>query len=188
MSYEPQWRTPPEVKWVVNELAAVQGELDRIEESLGRLLERKAHLLSVKEALGTVAVELHLPTTPGLLPVVRPNDRFGARGSLRKFIRVVLQAAHPKGVSTSSIADMVIDAFQLQIANPLERKRLVDNTVRNALTRMGRQGEVEPMHSQQEDGSRMGLIAQSGVWRWKQRTTTLDELRACVSQCLGPED
>lgn len=182
-----QRRTSPQVKWVVNEIAAVQGELDRIEETLSRLLERKEHLLRVKDALGSVATELHLPVAPGALPVVRPNDRFGARGSLRKFIRVVLQAAYPKGVSTSSIADMVIDAFQLEITNPLERKRLVDNTIRNALTRMGRQGEVEPLHSQQEDGSRMGLIAQSGVWRWKERTTTLEELRASVRRYADQE-
>lgn len=175
-------RTSPEVKWLANELAAVKGELERIEEALARLHARKSKLLAVQVALSDVAGQLTIPELPAVVPAVRANERYGARGNLRNLLRGMLQKAYPQGVSTSTLADAVIEAFGLRIPGPRERKRLVDNSIRSALTRLYARGEIEPMHSRNQASSRVGLLAQSGVWRWKVDAPSLDDLHRATTE------
>lgn len=75
-------RTKPEVKWLANELAAVKGELERIDEALSRLHARKSKLLAVQVALSDVAGQLTIPELPAVVPAVRAHERYGARGNL----------------------------------------------------------------------------------------------------------
>lgn len=61
MSAPSRTRTSSEVKWLANELAAVKGELERIDEALSRLLARKERLLAVQRAMSNVADQLPSP-------------------------------------------------------------------------------------------------------------------------------
>lgn len=175
-------RTRPEVKWLANELAAVKGELERIDEALSRLLARKERLLAVQLAMSDVADQLTIPELPTVVPAVRAHERYGARGNLRNLLREILRKAYPQGVSTSTLADAVIEAFGLRIPGPMERKRLVDNSIRSALTRLHAQGEIEPMHARHQPGGRAGLAVQSGVWRWKVDAPSLDDLHLATTE------
>lgn len=181
-------RTKPEVKWLANELAAVKGELERIDEALSRLHARKSKLLAVQVALSDVAGQLTIPELPAVVPAVRAHERYGARGNLRNLLRGMLQKAYPQGVSTSTLADAVIEAFGLRIPGPRERKRLVDNSIRSALTRLYAQGEIEPMHARNQAGGRVGLLTQSGVWRWKVDAPSLDELHRATARQRKDEE
>lgn len=175
-------RTRPEVKWLANELAAVKGELERIDEALSRLLSRKERLLAVQRAMTDVAGQLTIPELPSVVPAVRAHERYGARGNLRNLLRGILRKAYPQGVSTSTLADAVIEAFGLRIPGPRERKRLVDNSIRSALTKLHTQGEIEPMHARNQLGGRVGLVVQSGVWRWKVDAPSLDDLHRAATE------
>lgn len=184
-------RTSPEVKWVANELAAVTGEIDRIDETLARLSARKSHLLEVRAALSSVAGQLAVPELPEVVPTVRAHERFGPRGSLRTFIRDVLKRAYPKGVTTAALTDAVIETFGLQISGPKERKRLGDNSIRSALTAMQKQGEVEPVHGRLKTGGALrtvkavGTVGQSGVWRLKVKAPSMDDLGRLAEEQLA---
>jgi len=182
MSAPSRTRTSSEVKWLANELAAVKGELDRIDEALSRLLARKERLLAVQRAMTDVADQLTIPELPAVVPAVRAHERYGARGNLRNLLRGTLQKAYPQGVSTSTLADAVIETFGLRITGPKERKRLVDNSIRSALTKLHTQGEIEPMHARNQPGGRLGLAVQSGVWRWKVDAPSLDELHRAATE------
>lgn len=175
-------RTRSEVKWLANELAAVKGELERIEEALARLHARKSKLLAVQVALSDVAGQLTIPELPTVVPAVRAHERYGARGNLRNLLREILRKAYPQGVSTSTLADAVIETFGLRITGPKERKRLVDNSIRSALTKLHTQGEIEPMHAHNLAGGRVGLAVQSGVWRWKVDAPSLEELHRSTTE------
>lgn len=190
MSQEPvrRTRTPSAVKWLANELAAVNGELERIDEELSRLAERRQRLLQVRESLSCVAAQLAVPQLPTVVPALRSQDRFGAKGALRNLMRQVLRAAYPQGVSTSTMADAVIQAFNLNVTGPRERERLIDNTIRSNLTKLHRQGEIEPLHQQGRQFGRAGLIAQSGVWRWKMVQPTWQELQQAAKRKTEAKD
>jgi hypothetical protein len=167
-------RTPSDVKWVVNELAAVAGELERIDQALARLQTRRERLTKVHTSLSAVAGRLAIPRAVAVQVVVNAHDRWGGRGNLRQFLRRTLEAAYPCGVSTSSLTDLAIEAFGVQVANAAERKRLIDNSIRSALTKMRGAGEVEPLHSYQ------GVASYSGVWRLRRQAVTLGGLRGSV--------
>lgn len=81
MSVPSRTRTSSEVKWLANELAAVKGELERIDEALSRLLARKERLLAVQRAMSDVAGQLTIPELPTVVPAVRAHERYGARGN-----------------------------------------------------------------------------------------------------------
>lgn len=182
MSAQSRTKTDPEVKWVANELAAVTGELHRLDELLERLAKHRQSLLERQAALSTVANLVGVLQRMPEVPVVCPQGRFGARGALRNLIRATLRQAYPQGVTTSILADLVIETFNLPVAAPKERKRLIDNTIRDALKKLHNRGEIEPMHLQTRTGARVGLIAGSGIWRWKAATPTLEELRLSAGQ------
>jgi hypothetical protein len=181
-------RTSPEVKWVANELAAVMGEIERIDETLARLSARKAHLLEVRAALSSVAGQLAVPELPEVMPSVRAHERYGTRGSMRDFLRDVLKRACPKGVTTAALTDAVIEAFDVQIAGPKERNRFRNNSVRSALKAVRDAGEVEPVHGRVKTGGSVksvkavGTVGQSGVWRLKAKAPSMDELRRLARQ------
>lgn len=170
------------MKWLANELAAVKGELERIDEALSRLLARKERLLAVQRAMSDVAGQLTVPELPTVVPAVRAHERYGARGNLRNLLREILRKAYPQGVSTSTLADAAIESFGLRIPGPMERKRLVDNSIRSALTKLHTQGEIEPMHARNQPGGRVGLAVQSGVWRWKVDAPSLDDLHLATTE------
>lgn len=170
------------MKWLANELAAVKGELERIDEALSRLLARKERLLAVQRAMTDVAGQLTIPELPTAVPAVRAHERYGARGNLRNLLREILRKAYPQGVSTSTLTDAVIETFGLRITGPKERKRLVDNSIRSALTKLHTQGEIEPIHARSQAGGRVGLVVQSGVWRWKVDVPSLEELHRSTTE------
>ncbi len=176
-------RTPSEAKWVLNELAAVSGEMTRIEQALERLEARRTKLARTQAALQRVAALVDPAAThPSGRHTqqlsVNTHERWKGRGNLRNCIRQALTEAFPSGVSTSALTDHVAQFFGIELPTAAERKRFMDNSVRSALTKMRRAGEVEPLHDFR------GMPSYSGIWRLRQAETSLESL--CAE--LKPEE
>lgn len=165
-------KTLPEVKWLANELAATAGALQRLDEHIERLQTERARLLSLHSSLSTTACIMTVAELPDVVLPVHGHHQFGARGRLRDWIRLSLQAVYPAGIDTLRLADAAQDAFGLVFASPKERKRFIDNSLRNALKRMRTRGEVEPLHALESP------TPLPGVWRWRMNEPSMAELRA----------
>ena len=164
-------RTPSDLKWTVNELAAVKGEIEHIDREMARLKQRRARLMRMAKALSTVTQVIAAEVHPAAVEPVHAHTRYGGRGNLRKYLRETLKAAHPGAVPTNVLADGAVQVFGLRFSSCQERARFADNNLGNALRRMCARGEVERLHDY------AGLPTMSGVWRWKAPTPSLDELR-----------
>jgi hypothetical protein len=163
-------RTPPTVKWLANELAAMAGELERIDEELVRLQARRAHIVAVRAAMGGVADLLVVPQLAGAVPAVRAHTTFGDRGSLRNVVRACLREAHPAPVDIRAVTAVVVEHFELTFASLKERQRFQHHSVGRTLHRLFERGEVERVSD-----PRVTRHLPS-IWRWKVEGGTLDEL------------
>jgi hypothetical protein len=168
-------RTRSEVKWLANELAAVTGELERIEVELARLQARKEHLLGVRAALSAVAGLLTVPELPSVVPAVKTHRDLGGRGSLRNCIREALKAAHPQALDTLALTEVVVARFGLTFPNAKARQRFRKYSVNHTLQKLQARGEVERLHDFRVTPNSVG------AWRWRVQVLTLDELRSAQS-------
>lgn len=168
-------RTPSEVKWVANELAAVMGELERIDEELARLAARRAHLEKVRSALIEVGAIAQAPGLDGLVSPVRAQEQYGGRGVLRNWLRRLLKEAAPAAVDTRTMVRLAEETFGLHFASYRERDRFRKNALTRALRAMLDFGEVERVHDTKAAAS------SAGVWRWK-APPSADALRRAARQ------
>lgn len=171
-------RTPPGLKWVANELAAVVGELERIDEELARLSARRTHLEKVRSALAEVGAMSHAPGLEGLISPVRAQEQYGGRGVLRNWLRRLLKEAAPAAVDTPTMVRLAEETFHLHFASYRERDRFRKNALTRALRAMLDFGEVERVHDKKAAGGSVG------VWRWK-APPSLDVLRRAARQAEG---
>jgi len=163
-------KTRPEIKWTVNELAAVKGEMNAIDQEMARLARRKARLEKVAAALTTVATAMVADMAPEAVVPIRAHGRYGGRGNLRNYLRETLKAAHPGAVSTYALVEGAIKMFDLKFSSREERARFADDNLGNALRKMLARGEVERLHDY------AGVPDMPGVWRWKDGLPSWEEL------------
>jgi hypothetical protein len=167
-------QTPPDIKWLVNERAAVAGELATIDAELERLARRKKHLLRVHLALGEVYPQL-APTFPLVeASPVNAHTRYGGRGHLIEWVRATLRAAHPCALDTASLTEHAAQTFGIPLASRAERNRFRQNSLRGALRKLLAQDEVERLHDFQ------GVPHLAGVWRWKPGVSSIADLAAAA--------
>lgn len=75
--------TPPPIKWLANEMAAIKGDLARIDEEIAALLARRQRQEVVLSALENVSRQMSAPGLVDLVPVVKAHEaRYGGRGQL----------------------------------------------------------------------------------------------------------
>lgn len=180
-------RTPPDLKWLLNERAAVAGEVNKAiirSQALATritavqlLLERLNHRAqSVSNftnqrqvtlaALGTAIGLINQDVRPDAAGVVNASaGKYGQWGGLTQFVAQALKEASPAPVSGRQLIARVISHFQIVIVVPVER-RSVKKSVSSALGRLVKQGLVYPAHS--------GRGTKPGLWCWKQPDTFAD--------------
>lgn len=163
-------RTPPELKWALNERAAVAGELQSIEAELTRLAARKEQLAALLHHLDNVYSQLapQAPAVPVL--VVNARQRYGGQGNCIAWVRETLRAAYPQALATSALTEAAIQAFGLQVASVDQRKRFRNNSLRSALRKLLVLSEAERLHDFK------GVPHRAGVWRWKPKDASFDDL------------
>lgn len=183
-------RTPPDVKWMLNERAALAGEVAKAEVTQADLRAKQARLtqqltkvqflmersqcaqsraqasidaLDATMALAHSRVE---PTAGGVVDAW--SGKYGKRGGLGELIAQSLRETAPEPLTTTVLMNLAARHFGITF--PLAKdRRSFNKSVSSSLFWLLKRGLVEPLHDRQE-GSH-------GVWRWKAQTPTLDALR-----------
>lgn len=165
-------RTPSEIKWLANELAATKGELERIDEELARLRARRKRLKAVYASLSRVSAVAEAPGLENAVPTVRAHPSRGGRGTIVDFFRATLQGAYPRPVDTRQMTELAIEHFGLHFATPQQRNRFRKATVSHTLLRLVIAGQAERLHDVKT------MPNSPGLWRWKVDQPSIVELLA----------
>lgn len=178
-------RTRSETKWLINEIAALAGDLERIDREMADLATRRERELAAlagqrektrraREAcLATLAITASM-TTEAKLPVVHAHRPYDRRGGLLAFLRAAITQAAPSAVNTEYLARMALEHMGLEIASPKEYSRFKHNTVGRALRRFEEDGFVQRIATRTVGG------APFSAWRLKAAIPTLDALRESI--------
>ncbi|QKD43250.1 hypothetical protein HF896_06335 [Alicycliphilus denitrificans] len=190
-------KTPPHIKWLLNERAMLQGVLrkmtnrrtayqKRFEAAQAALEKRRATFLTAhlasEEALLRKIQALTL-TLDSMAPEVSPDavgpvnawaGKYGQRGALTAFLKERLQEAYPNSLTVPEICLAVQQKFGLVTSTTFERKNLRE-TIRTRLRECRAQGLVETLHIP-HSGTR------ASIWRWRRESTTFEMLRRQEAQ------
>lgn len=189
-------RTPPDLKWLLNQRAAKAGQhlavrqaiafwerrvsqakegLAQVEEMLSATQRTQERLLRDLQALDIALAEMYPAIDPSSVPPVRAwASRYGERGALTEFLCERLRAVYPGSLTAAALTDAAQAYFGLCITTPKERRALRD-TVREALCRMRRErGVVEQLNDRRPG-------APAGHWLWK-APPTLPDLMAMARE------
>lgn len=163
-------RTSPQAKWLLNEAAALRGELKKVQARKEDLAKREAELLKTISALELVVAPLPVPAGVSA-PVSINAHTWGERGTLNALLLECLQAAYPKAVDSVSLTDWVAASQNSQLADSAERRSLRKRVTRR-LSHLVDQGRVERVTSLGPDCNG------AGVWRLAgKKGPTLAELQ-----------
>ncbi len=192
--------TPPDLKWLLNERAALAGRQAGLDSSIAycrdALLKLNARMREMEATLAARQVArdeitervLSFDTVIGLAyRTVRPDaggvvnawaGRYGARGALRQFLVDSAKAAHPRAVTTEAIVSAVIQQFSIAIGTPQELRKLRD-CVRTRLSEMQRKDGFLTSH-------KIGKTTRA--WRWSSGPTMLDLVAKAAVICGDAAD
>lgn len=160
----PRTRTPPSLKWALNERAVLLGTLGKLEDRRAAVDQRLTLVRARLAAMDRAILVLADQAKPDALGAIHPHEgRFGPRGAKTAYLRAALREAGTAGVTTSELTLRAMAHLQLEFSTPSDRKRF-SRTIGRALLRLWNQGLIEPMHADPRDGT-------PGRWRLKQETT-----------------
>lgn len=187
-------RTPPEAKWLINEHAALSGQvnvlkgrlahlqrqLDRLEamaeplrSSIQQTSQELASTLQRRDAFRDVFQTSHPEAALcAVAPVSAWAGRYGERGALKEFVRALVQEQAPKSITAVHVLEKVIFHFGLNPSTSAERRQ-IRLSVRSALRSLRDMDNVVESLFEEATGSRRG------VWRWKAQLS-LSDLAALV--------
>ena len=191
-------RTPPDVKWLLNERAALAGEVAKADSTQLGLLAKQARLehqlaavavllarsrvaqgraQASMDALGVTIALAHARVEPSAGGVVAAwAGKYGKRGGLGEFIAQTLREAAPAPLTTSVLMDLAAREFQLTFALAKDR-RSFNKSVNSSLSWLLKRGKAEPLHMRQ--------LGTHGSWRWTAQMPTLDALRAPSAEAMA---
>lgn len=177
-------KTPPALKWLLNERAALEGALLRTQSAVGTLQKRvqalQAALGRHEESAracqaGIAALDVSISLLHPEIGEGRPapvnawQGKYGARGGLQAFLLERAREAAPAPVTSSKAAEQLAAQLGLDIGSSALRQRLL-HSVREAFRQLAKQGLVERAPTQRH-------ATEPGRWRLKQ-SSPLDQLRA----------
>lgn len=175
-------QTPPDIKWLVNELAAARGELARMDSDverahahLQRLQGAQARQRSLCNSLEPVlSLSSVVPLRTGAF-IVTAHKKYGGRGSLKQWLEAALREAYPYAPTGIELFERVIPRFGIEFTSTAARAAYYNNTLRRALYVFAEQGRAERL------SVREGTIRSR--WRWRPEAT-LQELKdvACAEE------
>lgn len=193
-------RTPPAIKWLLNERAALAGAQLSAQDVIPRLqhqveiaqanLARAQHELAVAEralelssknlqALDSTLAQLNSQVDPRAGGVVKAwQGRYGERGALTQFLLELLRRSAPAPMALAVIVDQVELHFGIQHAEPKSRQRL-RFSIRTCLRQLQtKTGEVEPFRPTQSHPP--------GYWVYKE-LASMDKLRELANKVGAQE-
>jgi hypothetical protein len=142
----PRTRTPSDLKWLLNERAALLGDADQFSQGAnrarGRLAKAEAALDRIRQQVADLeaqradklrAVSALDVVLTGAYPQVRPDaagvvttwaGKYGKRGTRKKFVLEFVKAAAPAAVSTAEVLAAVTAEFELLLPTRSDRNKL----------------------------------------------------------------
>lgn len=162
----PRTRTPPAIKWLLNERAALAGAQQSTQDAIPRLqhqvelalanLARAEHELAVAEralelgskklqALDSTLAQVNSAVEPHAGGVIKAwQGRYGERGALTQFLLELLKRSAPAPMALAVIVDQVELHFGIQHPEPKSRQRL-RFSIRTCLRQLqAKTGKVTP--------------------------------------------
>lgn len=189
MSNTTRTRTPPDLKWLLNERAALAGaharavarqlvlreQCERLEQELSRLQLKiegavvsanrtQASLDALDATMGLIDTRLE-PTAAGVVNAWA--GKYGKRGALGAFIEQALRQASPEPLTMTILINLAAKQFELTLPTPRDRRSL-RKSVNSALRALLKRDRIEPLHSR-EFGSH-------GLWRWRSQVPSFEAL------------
>jgi hypothetical protein len=161
--------TRPDIKWLINEIAMLAGELQHVDEEIARL---EKHKVAVEQAHQACLQSLAIVVceAPLRLPVVRQRRPYGGYGALRRLLIEVLQEAAPKAMDADELTQLVIQGLGLSFPSPLSLNQFKRGTVARALRYFAGKGVIERIDIRAPGPTTVR------VWRWKAQLQTVAEL------------
>lgn len=196
-------RTPSDLKWLLNERAALAGQAKALAGKLKLLRSKVVRLerqlaearasepeLSAKQAEAAARIDALDRAMALAYEAVNPSaagcvnawaGRYGERGALREFVMEHLRSVAPEAVPLAALHKLVIAKFALELRTPRERASL-RRTLSTLLHRLlNRDGLVEAVERWQ--GKQLHPL-----WRWKQPPSSLDGLRLAALAAETADD
>lgn len=174
MPYSPtSLKTPPALKWLLTERAALEGSLIRNQKSVAILRERIA---AIDVTIGLLHPEVG-SARPA--PVGAWQRRYGTRGEFTAVVLEKLREASPSAIVTNELCLQLAQRFELDTSTAAFRKR-VRKAVGLALSRLGKQGLAERLPCNHPQSG-------AGLWRLRQ-ASPLDQLRALAGTQASGHD
>jgi len=193
-------RTPPAIKWLLNERAALAGAQQSTQNAIPRLqhqvelalanLARAEHELAVAEkalelgskklqALDSTLAQVNSAVDPHAGGVIKAwQGKYGERGALTKLLLELLQSAAPSPMALHQIVDHVELHFGIQHPEPKSRQRL-RFSIRTCLRQLqAKTGKVAP--------HRPTPGHPVGYWVYREQTS-LGKLRELADAADGRE-
>lgn len=187
-------RTPSDLKFLLNERAALVGQIRsgardcRPLEAEASKLEARARMLRDQvaaiqaeralwqaklDAIDAVLRQTHREVAPEYSGVVSAwAGKYGRRGELKSFVLSTVRAA-PNGVPTGVLVDAVISHFHLALSTSEARTRL-----RHVISKR--------LHQSEAQGLLYSVPGQKGgqqtVWRWNTGISAADLARAAMGE------
>ena len=166
-------RTRPDIKWLINETAMLQGELERIDQEVGRLVVlREAVERSLAACQRTLEYQADRKV-PGL-PTVRAHRQYGRRGDLQQFLADTLRDSVPAQLNTAQLAEKALERFDLAMSCPAELYEFKTNTIGRALRRLQALGLIERLTTKHRVDRALG------TWRWRTVVVTFGQLEQLI--------
>lgn len=161
--------TRPDIKWLVNEIAMLAGELQHVDEEVARL---EKYRLGVEQAHQACLQSLTLVAleAPWQFPVVRQRRPYGGYGALRRLLLEVLREAAPKAMDADELTQLVIQGLGLSFPSPLSLNQFKRGTVARALRYFAEKGIIDRIDIRAPGPTTVR------VWRWKAELQTVAEL------------
>ena len=167
--------TRSDVKWLVNQAAALAGELLRLEVEASRLAERRAVVEKERQAcVRTLSIITGTAALTAVLPIVRVHRPYGGRGKLRRFLHDLLRDSAPVSFDSNELAFRAIAHFDLAFVSPDEFYRFKNNSIGRGLRQLQREGYLEYA------STRYAGPGGFSQWCWKPELPTLRELTAAA--------
>lgn len=183
-------RTPPDLKWLLNERAAMAGRIQKAQtqrkffddkiaaaeqkyqavvskyaEPSTKIQEELSRYADVLDALDKTIKLTYQQVRCDAAGVVTPwAGRYGERGALTRFVQQALQDAAPNPISMKALIDASILTFELVLPTPGDRRTL-KYSVRSSLETLHSRGLAERCTGQGKDSGK----GNSGSWRWRNR-------------------
>ena len=154
-------RTPPAIKWLLNERAALSGKVQRLEAELQRVQRELPAIQGKLAALDTTLELLDKSVAADAAGTVNAwAGKYGARGAVKACVLSHLQAAGNAGINVSTLALQVAAALGVELPTKKDFSAFRRDTVHAVLKRAKADGLTEVLVA-----ARGGHTPQ--VWRWR---------------------